>query len=145
MFWCLYWCDNVIIDVIILYTAWHWKTAFFGDMATINLAFDLCFFDGKTQSKNHQIQGLDCRIDVVKPSLFLLILTGTGINFVHKRVITEHFDPPITGGLWLVIEHFYGLKPILAANSLHSIQQGHICVLERKFRPLDTYCWKTTP
>ena len=29
---------------------------------------------------------------------------------MHRRVITEHFDPPKTSGLWLVVEHFYGLK-----------------------------------
>ena len=27
-FKCLHWCDNVINDAIILYTAWYWKTAF---------------------------------------------------------------------------------------------------------------------
>ena len=59
---------------------------------------------------------------------------------MHRRVITEHFDPPISSGLWSVVEHFYGLKQILAANSLYSIQQGHICVLERNFGPLDPYC-----
>ena len=59
---------------------------------------------------------------------------------MHRRVITEHFDPPKTSGLWLVVKHFYGLKPILTANSLHSIQQGHICVLERELWPLDLYC-----
>ena len=48
---------------------------------------------------------------------------------MHMCVITEHFDPLTTGGLWLVVEYFYGLKQILTANSLHSIQQGHICVL----------------
>ena len=48
------------------------------------------------------------------------------MNFVHRRVITEHLDPPKTSGLWLVVEHFYGLKQILTAISL----QGHICVLE---------------
>ena len=56
---------------------------------------------------------------------------------MQRRVITEHFDPPKTSGLWLVIEHFYGLKQILTANSLHSIQQGNICVLKREFGPLD--------
>ena len=58
---------------------------------------------------------------------------------MHRRVITEYFDTPKTSGLWLVIEHFYGLKHDLTANSLHSIQQGHICVLEREFGPLDPY------
>ena len=48
---------------------------------------------------------------------------------MHRRVITEHFYPPETSGLWLVVEHFYGLKQILTANSLLSIQQGHICIL----------------
>ena len=56
------------------------------------------------------------------------------------RVITEHFDQPKTSGLWLVIEHFHGRKQILTANSIHSIHQGHICVLEREFGPLDPYC-----
>ena len=32
---------------------------------------------------------------------------------MHRRVIIEHFDPPKTSGLWLVVEHFYGLKQIL--------------------------------
>ena len=58
---------------------------------------------------------------------------------MYRRVITEHFDPPKTSGLWLVVEHFSGLKKILVANSLHSIQQGHICVLEREFGPFDPY------
>ena len=39
---------------------------------------------------------------------------------MHWRVITEHFDTPKTNGLWLVVEHFYGLKQILTANSLHT-------------------------
>ena len=39
---------------------------------------------------------------------------------MHRCVITEHFDPPETSGLWLVVEHFYDLNQILAANSLHS-------------------------
>ena len=65
---------------------------------------------------------------------------------MHRRVITEYFDTPKTSGLWLVIEHFYGLKQVLTANSLHSIQQGHICVLEREFGPLDHYfVLKTAP
>ena len=65
---------------------------------------------------------------------------------MHRRVITEYFDTPKTSGLWLVIEHFYGLKQVLTANSLHSIQQGHSCVLEREFGPLDPYFFfKTTP
>ena len=64
---------------------------------------------------------------------------------MHRRVITEHFDPPKTSGLWLVVEHFYGLKQILTTDSLHSIQQGHMCVLERKFGPVDFYCYKTIP
>ena len=55
-------------------------------------------------------------------------------------VITEHFDPPKNSGLWLVDEDFYGLKQIFTADSLHRIQQGHICVLEREFGPLDPYC-----
>ena len=63
---------------------------------------------------------------------------------MHRRVITEHFDTPKPSGFWLVVEHFYGLKQILTANSLHSIQQGHICVLKREFRPVDPYCLKTT-
>ena len=58
---------------------------------------------------------------------------------MHRRVITEYFDTPKTSGLWLVIEHFYCLKQVLTANSLHSIPQGHICVLEREFGPLDLY------
>ena len=32
------------------------------------------------------------------------------MNFVHRRVITEHFDTPKTSGYWLVVEHFYGLS-----------------------------------
>ena len=52
---------------------------------------------------------------------------------------------PKTSGLWLVVEHYYGLKQIFTANSLYSIQQGHICVLEQEFGPLDPYCWKATP
>ena len=63
---------------------------------------------------------------------------------MQRRVITENFDTPKTSCLWLVIEHFYGLKEVLTANSLHSIQQGHICVLEREFGPLDPYFLKTT-
>ena len=59
---------------------------------------------------------------------------------MRRCVITDHFDPPKTSGLWLVVEHIYGLKLILAANSLHGIQQGHICVLEREFGPLEPYC-----
>ena len=77
--------------------------------------------------------------------LFYLILTGNGIIIVHRRVITENFDTSKTSGLWLVIEHFYGLKQVLTANSLHSIQQGHICVLKRELGPLDPYFLKTTP
>ena len=61
---------------------------------------------------------------------------------MHRCVITENFDTPKTSGLWLVIEHFYGLKQVLTANSLHSIQQEHICVLEREFGPLDPYFLK---
>ena len=64
---------------------------------------------------------------------------------MHRRVITENFDTPKTSDLWLVIEHFYGLKQVSTANSLHSIQPGHICVLEREFGPLDPYFLKTTP
>ena len=64
---------------------------------------------------------------------------------MHRRVITEYFDTPKTSGLGLVNEHFYDLKQVLTANSLHSIQQGHICVLEREFGPLDPYFLKTTP
>ena len=45
---------------------------------------------------------------------------------MHRRVITEHFDTLKTSGLWLVVNHFYGLKQVLTANSLHSIHQGHI-------------------
>ena len=59
---------------------------------------------------------------------------------MHRCVITEHFDPLKTIGLWLVVEHFCGLKQIFMAKSLHSIQQGHICVLLREFGPLDHYC-----
>ena len=59
---------------------------------------------------------------------------------MHRSVITEHFDTPKTSGYWLVVEHFYGLKKILRAISLHSIQQGHICVLERELGPLDPHC-----
>ena len=62
------------------------------------------------------------------------------MNFVHMQVFIEHFNTPRNSGLWLVVEHFNGLKQILTANSLHSIQQGHICVLEREFGPLDPYC-----
>ena len=58
---------------------------------------------------------------------------------MHRRVITEHFDPPKTSCLLLVVEHFYGHRKILAANSLHSIQQGHMCVLEREFGLLGPY------
>ena len=54
--------------------------------------------------------------------------------------MTEHFDMPKTSGYWRVVEHFYGFKQLLTANSLHSIQQGPICVLEREFGPLDPYC-----
>ena len=64
---------------------------------------------------------------------------------MHRRVITENFDTPKTSGLWLVIELLYGRKHVLAPNSLYSIQQGHICVLEREFGPLDPYIFKTTP
>ena len=65
---------------------------------------------------------------------------------MHRRVITENLDTPKTSGLRLVIEHFYGLKQVLTANSLQSIQQGYICVLEQEFVPLDPYfCLKTTP
>ena len=59
---------------------------------------------------------------------------------MHRRVITEYFDPPKTWGLWLLVEHFYGLKQLLTANSPHSIQRGHIYVLEREFGPRDPYC-----
>ena len=59
---------------------------------------------------------------------------------MHRHVFIEHFDTPKNSGSWLVVEHFYGLKQILTSNSLHSIQQGHICVLEREFGPLDPYC-----
>ena len=48
---------------------------------------------------------------------------------MHRCVFTEHFDPPETSGLLLVVEHFYGLKQIFTAKSLHSIQKGHIGVL----------------
>ena len=61
---------------------------------------------------------------------------------MHMRVFTDNFDTPKTSGLWLVIEHFYGLKQVLTANSLHSTQQGHICVLEREFGPLGPYFFK---
>ena len=64
---------------------------------------------------------------------------------MHRRVITENFDTPKASGLWLVIKHFYRLKQVLTANSLHSIQQGHICDLERKSGSLDPYFSKTTP
>ena len=56
---------------------------------------------------------------------------------MHRRVITENFDTPKTSGLWLVIEHFYGLKQVLTANSLQSFHHGHIYVLEREFGPLE--------
>ena len=59
---------------------------------------------------------------------------------MHLLVITEHFDTPKTSGYCLVVEHFYDLKQILIAISLHSIQRGHICVLEREFGPLDPCC-----
>ena len=59
---------------------------------------------------------------------------------MHRSVIAEHFDTPKTSGLWLVIEHCYGLKQILTANFMHRIQQGHMCVLEREFGPPDPYC-----
>ena len=59
---------------------------------------------------------------------------------MHRCVITEHFDPPKNSGLWLVVEHFYGLKHVLTADSLHRIQQGHSCVLEGEFWPLDHHC-----
>ena len=59
---------------------------------------------------------------------------------MHRRVITEHFDTPKTSGLSLVFEQLYGLKQIVTANSLHSIQHGHISVLDREFGPLDPYC-----
>ena len=45
---------------------------------------------------------------------------------MHRRVITDNFDTPKIGGLWVVIEHFYGLQQVLTANSLYSIQQEHI-------------------
>ena len=64
---------------------------------------------------------------------------------MDRRVITDNFDTPKTSGLWLVIERFYGLKQVLTANSLHSFQQGHICVLEQEFGPLDPYVLKRTP
>ena len=64
---------------------------------------------------------------------------------MHRRFITDTFDTPKTSGLWLVIENFNGLRQVLTANSLHGIQQGHICVLEREFGPLDPYFLKTTP
>ena len=63
---------------------------------------------------------------------------------MHRRVITDNFDTPKTIGLWLVIEHFNGLKQVLTANSLHSIPQGHIYVLEREFGPLDPIFFKNT-
>ena len=47
---------------------------------------------------------------------------------MHRCVITEHFDPLKTSGLLLAVEHFYGLEQIFTAKSLHSIQQGDICV-----------------
>ena len=58
---------------------------------------------------------------------------------MHRRVTTERFDTQKTSGLWLMVEHFYCLKQILTANSLNSIQQGYICVLETEFGPLDPY------
>ena len=58
---------------------------------------------------------------------------------MHRCIITEHFDLLKTSGLWLVVEHFYGLKQILTVKSLHSIKQGHICVLKREFGPFDPY------
>ena len=48
---------------------------------------------------------------------------------MYRCVITEHFDQLKTSGLLLVVEHFYGLKNIFTAKSLHSIQKGHIVVL----------------
>ena len=45
---------------------------------------------------------------------------------MYRCVIPQHFDPPKTSGLWLMLEHFYGHQQTLTANSLHSIQQGHI-------------------
>ena len=59
---------------------------------------------------------------------------------MHRRIITEHSDTPKTNGLWLVVEHVYGLKQILAVNSLHITQQVHKCVLERELGPLDPDC-----
>ena len=59
---------------------------------------------------------------------------------MHRHVFNEHFDTPENNGLWLIVEHFYGLKPILTENSLHSIHQGYMCVLEQEFGPLDPYC-----
>ena len=63
---------------------------------------------------------------------------------MHRRVITENFDTPKTSGFWLVIEHFYGLKEVLTANPPHSIQQGHICVLEN-LGHLTLIFFKATP
>ena len=41
---------------------------------------------------------------------------------MHRSVITQDFDPQKTSGLWLVVDHFYGLKQMLAANSLQGIK-----------------------
>ena len=59
---------------------------------------------------------------------------------MHRRVITEHFDPQKTRGLWLVVVHFYGLKQILTAISVQGIQLrrgGAFVFLEREFGLLD--------
>ena len=41
------------------------------------------------------------------------MLTGKGINFVHRRVITKHFDTPKTSGLWYWSSIFMALSKFL--------------------------------
>ena len=36
-------------------------------------------------------------------------MKGKDVNFVHRRGITEQFDPPKTSGLGQVVEHFKGV------------------------------------
>ena len=46
------------------------ENGFFGDMAPIKSSFVLCFLDPQISIKNRKIQGLECRIDVVKPKFY---------------------------------------------------------------------------
>ena len=50
-------------------------------MVTIQTASVVFFLD-----KNHKMQGMDCRMDVVNScSILPLKITRKGINFVHRR------------------------------------------------------------